>query len=286
MSRRRTRRDHAPTPEDLDAQQASAVENWLRADLATIADLWDDMLTTAAASGGGNITPGGAGDGGTLLDDDADDDSDTPRFIRVIDTRSTIATTLNGWCRIIIEDHNVQLAIPDGHDAPAMARFLSRWAAQLADHEAADVASAEISTAASTVRRYAQPQGRASLHLGTCPLTWQDPEDASDKPCPGILRAHDDGWIICSGCGTKAVASWWEDRVFGEDGAPLMTAAQVVSWLHRHYGMVVQPVTVRQWVARGDLARSGTDDDGRSLYDRAAIEVCLQRRTRRAQAGA
>ena len=257
---------------ELTAQQ---IEGRLISALATIRDLWDEMMEAPARR------PGTKGGGGATLDDHAESDADTPRLIRIVDVRHQVTATLNGWCRVTIEDHDVEHHIPSGHDVKGMCVFLARWAPRMAEHDAAADLLEEVSAARRKVERIARPQRPAGLRLGACPLKWQNPETADDQPCPGRLHASDDGWIRCDKCGTLAVAAWWEEQTFGKEGAPMMTADQLVSWLHRQYGMVVQPATVRQWVKRGDLVRSGTDDGGRSLYDRWAVETCLQRRQRR-----
>lgn len=252
------------------------IEGRLVAALATVRGLWDDMIPTPT------VRLGRTSRGGALLDDTATDDHDMPRIVRVIEARHEVTAVLNAWCRAVIEDHRVQHGIPGGHDVPGMCGFLTRWSHLMAEHEAAEVLLEEVADCAAKVRRHAEPQRPEGLRLGACPLVWQHPDTADDQSCPGRLHGTDDGWIRCDACGTLAVAAWWEEQMWGEQGAPMMTAEQLVTWLHRQYGLVVQPATVRQWVRRGDLARSGTDEQGRSLYDRWAVETCLQRRARRA----
>lgn len=270
--------DTTPTPQQIEGR--------LLASLATIAAAWDDMLEPPARRPGQRVNGTGA-----ALPDDADATGDTPRAVQVIDARRDVIAIMRSWCQVTVETHNVTHGIPSGQDVPGMAGFLARWSYLLAEHDAALDLLDEIETARATVEKWAPPQNERprdwkprpwTIRLGACPLTWQDPETADDKPCPGRLVGHEDGWITCNTCGTRAVPTWWEEKTYGEGGAPMMTAAQLVTWLHRQYGMVVQKATIRQWVTRGYLTRSGVDSEGRNLYDRAAVDQCIRLREERA----
>lgn len=271
-----------PTTERLTPQQ---IEGRLTAALITIAASWDDMLVVPPAARPGRRTNGT----GVTLDDKAEASDDTPRAVQVIDARAPIAAVLNSWCRVVVQDHDVEHGIPSGTDVPDMARFLSRWAYLMAEHEAAEDLLEEIQAARSVVERWAPPKQHPpagwrprprTMRLGGCPLTWQDPEDAADKPCPGTLRGDEDGWVRCDKCGTAAVMGWWEQQVHGEDGLPLMTLDGVRAYLHRAHGLRLTTRALRAWVERGQLHATDKDDAGRNLYAVEDVEDAMTRRER------
>ncbi len=257
---------------ELTAQQ---IEGRLVSSLATIRDLWDEMLTPPANR------PGNKGGGGVLLDDHAESDADTPRMIRIVDTRHTVTATLNAWCRVAVEDHDVEHHIPGGHDVPGMCDFLTRWAYLLAEHDAARDLLDEVSIARAKVERIARPQRQEGLRLGACPLTWQEPETATDKACPGRLVGDEEGWVTCSRCGTRAVAGWWEAHMTGEDRGDIetrtVTVAEIVELARSQFGQRIQPAAVWQWVNRNRL--SPVDPDAKPHRFRTKdVVVLLMRR--------
>lgn len=265
------------------------LEGKIVAALSTIRDLWEDMLTPPTRRLG---TRGGGG--GALLADDAEvtatetwldaalmDAPDLPRSTNLGDVRAAATTALNGWCRTIVDDHDVHHGIPHGQDVPGMCEFLLRWRAQAAESDGAQVMLEELRKVASSVRRYAEPEGRSGLRLGACPLTWQDPETAQDRPCPGRLVGMDDGWVTCSGCGTRAVPEWWEQRAQGGDLVPAedrtVTAAELVDLARDEFGQRIAPAAVWQWVKRGRLVP--VDKDAKPhRYPLRDVVVLLMRR--------
>lgn len=228
---------------------AEQIEGKLHSALATIRDLWDDMLEPPAKRVGSRS-------GGVLLADDDESAADTPRTTQVIDARREIMLCLRGWCQVIVEDHNVHHGIPIGTDVPEMAAFLDRWRTQVADHEAALEILDEVLSCRRIVERCAHPYRASRLNLGACPLTWQDPATSDDRPCPGRLRGEEDGWVTCDACGTQAVVSWWEDQAVAQghgDRHAGITAKEVAALAHGQFGIKVSPQTIWQWVGRGKL---------------------------------
>lgn len=264
---------------NLTAQQ---IEGRLTAALATIASSWEAMIQPPSATARPRTSGTGA-----LLDDRDDRDTDMRHLDKLVHARREVTLTLNGWSRVVVQDHDVEHGIPEGHDVPAMARFLSRWAHLMAEHEAATDLLDEIEAVRRVVETWAPPTQhpphdwhppRPTMRLGACPLTWQDPTDATDKPCPGTLRGDDEGWVRCDTCGTAAVMGWWEQHL--PDAAPLMTLDEVRLYLHRHHGMRLTLRGLRAWVERDHLVRSGDDGQGRAVYDVGAVEAALTRRQR------
>ena len=61
----------------------------------------------------------------------------------------------------------------------------------------------------------------------------------------------------------------------------LLTAEEVVGFVHRAYGRVIKAATVRQWDKRGTIEPAGHDDKGRRLYAREALVWALDLQERR-----
>jgi len=247
------------------------VEDRLVTALGDIVEHWDAMLTPPTKR------PGATGGGGVLLPDDAEASKartvlegqlmaapDLPRITQVVDVRAAATTTLNGWCRAVIEDHTATLGIPGGYDVPGMCAFLIRWAPRIADDAGPSlVMLEEVQAVASAVHALAEPAGRGALRLGACPLTWQDPSTSDDLPCPGRLTGDEEGWITCSRCGTRAVADWWEARIAGHgDAEPVertVTASEIVELARSEFGQRIKPDAVWQWVRRNRLSPVDVD---------------------------
>ena len=274
--------EHETTGPTLTPQQ---IEGRLLAALSTIEATWDAMLTPPAPRMG---TP--TNGTGVSLPDDSDGTEDTPRTVQVMDARLDVIACLRSWCQVVVEDHDVEHGIPSGKDAPGMARFLTRWSYLLAEHEAALDLLEEVCAACATVEKWAPPQHHPpatwapplrTMKLGSCPLTWQDPDTAEDHPCPGQLRGDEEGWVTCNGCGTRAVMGWWEQQL-AEDMRPhLMTLDEVRVYLHRQHGMRLTRRALRAWVERDHLVHSGkAEDTGHHLYDVGAVEAAVTRRER------
>lgn len=264
------------TPQQIEGRLTSA--------LATIEAAWDRMLTPPTRR------PGQRTNGtGITLDDDSEATDDTPRVVQLVDARREVTLCLRSWCQVTVEDHNVEHGIPSGADVPGMARFLSRWSFLLAEHEAAADLLDEVTAARVKVEKWAPPHQHPpadwrpplrTMKLGACPLTWQDPETAEDKPCPGSLRGDEFGWVTCDKCGTQAVMGWWEQQL-SEDMRPgLMTLDEVRVYLHRMHGMRLTTRALRAWVERDLLVHSDKNGDGRHLYDIGAVESAVTRRER------
>ena len=264
-----------PTPQQIENRTVAA--------LGTIEALWEKMLTPPSPRPGPRSRSGGA-----LLDDDSEADDDTPRLVLLVDVRASVNAVLNGWCRVVIEDHDVEHGIPGGLDVPAMCAFLRRWSHLMAEHEAAEDMLEEVDRCAKLCTVFAPPSQHAptdwapsprTMKLGACPLVWQDPQTADDRQCPGTLRGDEDGWVSCDSCGTRAVMGWWEQQLYGEDGLAPMTLDGVRTYLHREHGIRLTRRGLQSWVDRGHLVASGTDGSS-ALYDVGAVEAAVTRRQR------
>lgn len=248
-----------------------------------LAAAWPHMIRP-----GETQPPGMASRSGILLEDDHDPrDTDQRRVDRTLSLRRFAQDQLNAWCRLIIEDRPVHHGIPSGHDIPGMCDFITRHAQWLSGHEAAPDAQDELHALAHSAHLIAWPKRRDSISIGSCPLEIPGEMDVLET-CNGNVRVKlgtndNDGWAACSRCGEVAVASWWEERMYGDpELRRWFTDADVVTFVHRTYGEVIKQATVRQWVKRGVLTASDkTTDDGRRLFEREAVVLAIDFHKRR-----
>lgn len=249
------------------------------ADLTTIRELWDQMLPTMKA-----IPLGQLGGGSTRSSTDGDDHNgdhnrDVDNLDVVISDRGDITAVLQGWARVVVEDFDVTTVIPHGHDVVGMCQFLMRWARHMTGHVAADDFADELHDCAGKVLRHAKPQRKDWLGIGVCPLR----NTETNEQCGGNVRAYPDqeageSWATCQTCGERAVVSWWERAIFGEEASSLVTADELRLFVRREFGITVKDATFRQWKKRGLIEPSGKDAEGRTLYDKGAVAYALQRR--------
>lgn len=250
---------HTSAEQDEWAERVGRFRRHLRA----ITDQWDEMLDPAGPRPGG-------GSGGALDDDHEvaafetwyeaalSAAPDVPRIDIVVDVRRTTTLILNGWCRVIVEDHDVQHGIPSGADVPGMCTFLTRWADQCLEHEAARSITAEVAAACAAVSRCARPSRPEGMAIGECRTHLGDGVE-----CGTVVRATPEaverGEVRCRGCGTTDTVDGWLLRMVGTEGP--YTAAQLIPVLHRRLGIRATPELIRQWVRR-DIIRPLRNADG------------------------
>jgi hypothetical protein len=165
-----------------------------------------------------------------------------------------------------------------GFDVFAMADLLERHSEWLGEHEAADDMASELEASAHDIAGIAAPRHREWMSLGICPLIIE----AEGEPvgCTGTIRAYPEADPYCDSCGTVAVVSWWERMQFPEmdELARLVTAPELVAFVHKQFGQRIQEPTIRKWVQRGWITVAAHDDKGRILYDKAAVAYAVTRR--------
>ena len=250
------------------------IERALMTALGTIAENWDALLApTSPGSISSTPTPKRL-----YTHDDTDErDDDLPAIDRRIALRHDVTMSLNSWARLIVDDRQLTHHLPQGGDTIGLIEFLERWARWFSGHEAAQDATDEIRAWAGKVKAAATPQRRDWMALGTCPLETVT-EDFT--PCGGQVRAYPGREPECQRCGTSAVASWWERIMFPDaETSRLVTADEVVTLIHRQFGQVIKPGTVRVWISRGWIEPSGTDEKGRTLYDKGAVVYAYAKRS-------
>lgn len=271
--------------------ETQQLEDRITQALVTIRREWPHMMPVGAPG----RAPGGPGQAARITaDDHSKATTDIDPATRLVSLRREVVDCLNGWSRVVMEDRPVTKALPDGRSAVSMGTFLERHAQWMSGHRAAEDMADEVATLARKVKAFTQPQRREWINLGSCPLEIEDDTDdgLAMVTCGGQVRAwprHTDegGQVMarCRRCGTEAVASWWERRMF--DDAELkvtLTDAEVVTFVHRAYGRVITQATVRQWVKRKILSPSGTVD-GRRVFDRHALVWALDLKERREAMG-
>jgi hypothetical protein len=211
--------------------------------------------------------------------DDTDErDDDLPPIDRCVAIREDVTASLNGWARIIVEDRNLTHGLPLGTDTLGLCELITRHAEWFSGHEAATYAADELKGWAGRVKAAANPQRREWMPIGTCPLEI----DSENGPvtCAGSVRAYPGRDPQCQKCGTSAVATWWERVMFPDaETSRLVTADEIVTLIHRQFGRVVKPGTLRVWISRGWIEASGTDDKGRTLYDKGAVVYAYAHRS-------
>lgn len=294
--------------------QTQHLEQRITEALVTIRREWPALRLGPPSS-----SPGGGAKSAQITADDhkrgewhvlGDNVVDVDAMTRCSALRRTVTDVLNGWSRVIVEDrimptleHMTAQEIreyltkvaPRGDHAPAMCVFLERHAQWMSGHEAAEDMADEVAGLAKGVTRFTQPQRREWINLGSCPLEVEAETDEglAMVVCAGQVRAwpretDDDGQVMarCRRCGIEAVTSWWESRMFDDAELKVMlTAEEVVTFVHRAYGKVIKSVTVRQWDKRGVIEPAGHDDKGRRLYAREALVWALDLKERREAMG-
>lgn len=245
-------------------EQPPSIAGKLRRHLWSIRDLWDEMLEPTGKR------PGSASGGS--LDDDHEVEQyatlyeaalasapDVPRTAQIIDVRRQVTLSLNGWCRVVVEEHDVEHGIPKGHDVIGMCTFLDRWADRIEEHAAVDDLLEEVIACSSAVRRIARPSRPEGMVIGEC----RQVVGPGGEECTTVVRATTDyeerGEITCRGCSTTDTLEGWILRMVGSEGP--YTAAQLVPILHRRMGIRATTDLIRQWDRR-EVIRPLRNGDG------------------------
>jgi hypothetical protein len=234
----------------------------LTAALATINNLWADTLEPTRGAPG-------LGSAGSK-------EAPTPIPTHILDLRRDTELTLTGWALVTIEDRQLHYG-PRSNDAPGLCEFLNRHTEWLSLHDAAADILAEIQKAADRITAATRPQRRDWVNLGACPL--EVDSDEGPATCGGQVRAKTEpgGTVTCQRCGTEGALTWWE-RIIMPDASRLVTAAELPEFVRQQFGKAIKTPTVRKWIERGVITAAGTDDKGRTLYDKGAVAYALARR--------
>lgn len=234
--------------------------------LDIITECWSETLLPRGGGSLGSI--GGSGDV----------DAPMPVSQTVLDVRAQTLASLNGWCRVVMEDRDLHTFL-GRDDAPQLCAFLRRHARWFSGHEAAGDAIEELHGHAVEVRKVARPSRRDWTWIGDCPVTLA--HEGEQVVCGEPVRAYPERPIVCRGCGTEDTVWGWLDRIVGPHG--LVTAEQLIPILRKRLGIAAQRATIRSWVKRGIIHATGEHDaQGRALFDRVTVMQALTKRERSA----
>lgn len=182
-------------------------------------------------------------------------EDDIDGMTRLLSLRRHVTETLNGWCRVVMEDRPVTSAkaLPLGSDVPGMCEFLERHATWLGPQDYADDCASEIEAYGRRVVNVVDPPKRERHTLGRCPFVVEgDLPDVYDRTCQGVVSipiGGDQDEAACSECGQSAVVEWWEE-VLGRSRREVATIPQLVPILRARLHVEVSERTLRRWASR------------------------------------
>jgi len=196
----------------------------------------------------------------------------------ILDKRLQCRTRLTKWSWVVVRDRDLHTENLSIWDVPAMCDLLIRHADWLSETEDGPIAVWELEASARDLRGIAAPPRRDWMSLGICPLIIE--AEGEPMGCTGTIRAYPEADPYCDSCGTVDVVSWWERMQFPEmdELARLVTAPELVAFVHKQFGRRIQEPTIRKWVQRGWITVAAHDDKGRILYDKAAVAYAVTRR--------
>jgi hypothetical protein len=236
----------------------------IRKALLTITRHWDDTLEPVRRAPGSHVQ--------------TSKNPPLPISAHVLDVRTQCRSRMASTCLMVITERDLHTEHLSGFDVVAMADLLIRHSGWLGEHEAAAIVVWELEESARDLRGITAPHHRDWMSLGICPLVIE----AEGEPvgCTGTIRAYPEADPYCDSCGTVAVVSWWERMQFPEldELARLVTAPELVAFVHQQFGQRIQEPTIRKWVERGWISVAAHDDKGRILYDKAAVAYAVTRR--------
>ena len=195
-----------------------------------------------------------------------------PVPLHVLDVRAMCCSRLAGWARVVLEERQLTHSSLQAGDALGLARFLMVHAGWLGEHVAGQDAADEIDTSARELRALALPDPPQGVVVcNQCPVL------VEAGTCGGTVRATPGEPIRCQRCGTTGALDWWHTLMFGDtELAPLVTARDLVGIIANQTGHVIDPATIRKWVERGKVERSGSDEKGRPLYDHVSVIALIR----------
>lgn len=251
----------------------------IRKALLAITRHWDDTLEPVRRAPGSHVQ--------------TSKNAPLPISAHVLDMRAHTRARMSYWCIVVIRDRDLHTERLSGFDVPAMADLLHRHSEWLGEQDGLidrfgqiQQPVSELEKCAKDLRGIAAPHRREWMSLGICPLTVEavvvvDGEDTLEQVgCTGTIRAYPEADPYCDACGVVAVVSWWEKMQFPEMDilARLVTAPELVAFVHKQFGQRIQEPTIRKWVERGWITIAAHDDKGRILYDKAAVAYAVTRR--------
>jgi len=244
----------------------------IRRALGSILMCWEDSLEPVRRSAGSHVK--------------TSREPPLPISAHILDVRAQTRARMAGACHMVIQERDLHTEHLSALNVIAMADLLDRHADWLATCRCPEVVAAELEKSARDLRAITTPYRKDWQSLGTCPLTVEVVVEVEGKDvlevqgCTGTIRAYGgDTDPYCDGCGVQAVTTWWEQRMFTDpELRRLLTAAELVTFIHAQFGRPVTQVAIRQWIRRGIITKADTNDKGQTLYDKGAVAYALQRR--------
>jgi hypothetical protein len=236
-----------------------------------MSDMYDEVLEPVRRAAGSHVT--------------ASKEPPLPISAAILDARAEASRDLIYWARFILDeirDINGDLMTTRIADtAPeTLVRFIVIWVDRLISEfpDDADNLAAEVSKHAGELRKFARPERREWMPIGECPVTVADPAGNS-VVCGAKVRAYPDrAFIACPSCGTEDTLAWWMSQIVPE-GSDLAHADAVIACVTMRTFRPLSHEQIRQWAARGHIARHGKDTKGRTLYSSAAVLAYAQHQT-------
>ena len=256
---------------DLTLTDAEHYTSRLRRAVHEIRRAWPDMLPTQAPAQ--RITASRSRASGVAGDhsapkisevtgrpcwpaDNRADNGDIDPLTRVVDLRTQITLSLNGWCRAVMEERPItnSRALPLGDDVRGMCSFLDRHADWAGQQDWADAACDELEPYARAATATVDPPKRERHVIGPCPFvtTGDDPE-IHNQFCRGIVTMRiggDDDEATCSSCDRTGPPRWWMVDVMRQNLDPL-TPEQCVKMLSARLHVTITGRTLRNWIRAG-----------------------------------
>lgn len=232
----------------------------IRRALYGIDDHYPATLLSVAYTAGGHASPAAF--------------ASPPVSVGILDARDRCRRRLVRWCWLVVVERDLRTGF-SARDVKGMVDLLRTHSDWLADHERAALVVSQLEATANDLTRIAAPRRQEWLGLGICPLVYE--VDGEPVPCVGTIRAYPECDPYCDVCRTEAVIVWWERKMV-PDAIRLVTADEMIKVIHREFGRVVKQATIRQWASRGFIETSGTDSEGRNLYDIVGVVYALARR--------
>ena len=208
----------------------AAIHNRLRAALATIDALYDEMLEPVSRSGQGGSS-----------------DAELNRTERIIAVREEIGYQTWATIEAICDEHAIEEPTCSEYEVTTHTAWLRGHADDFATYTGATDALQEMEDCAEAVTNVVFGHHRPRLALGACTIT----------ACDGIVRdagQDDDGHQIarCAECGTTANVRWWAEQM-RMPVRDTLTCAELIVIAHQQYGRRLTPAAIRQAVRRDML---------------------------------
>lgn len=228
------------------------IQTRLRIALRDIAAYWGDMIPEGVEP---QLT-GTIGRSEQVLE---------PVRLHALDVRRETTAILNGWARLIMEERDLDGRV-NGHDGPALARYIDNHYDWLAAHDAGPDACDEITTCARRVHGVARPRIREDIvFVGPC--------ECGER----IHATREEQMIACPTCDRASHRDDLREAALSVVRDTLCTAKQA-EHIGTSLAVPVKSATIRQWTRREKLAPLACDIEDKALrYRFRDVEILATR---------